>query len=71
MVEVAQQLVALRAEGERLASNQFRQGVILVSEQRKAGAEVYKAQADMLQANLAYVLARVELDRTIGVVSQF
>ena len=71
MVEVAQQLVALRTEGERLASNQFRQGVILVSEQRKAGAEVYKAQADMLQANLAYVLARVELDRTIGVVSQF
>ena len=71
MVEVAQQLVALRTEGERLASNQFRQGVILVSERRKAGAEAYKAQADMLQANLAYVLARVELDRTIGVVSQF
>jgi outer membrane protein len=71
MVEVAQQLVTLRAEGERLASNQFRQGVVLVSQQRKAGAEVYKAQADLLQANLAYVLARAELDRTIGVVSQF
>jgi len=71
MVGVAQQLVALRAEGERLASNQFHQGVVLVSERRKAGAEVYKAQADLLQANLAYLLARVELDRTIGVVSQF
>jgi outer membrane protein TolC len=71
MVEVAQQLVGLRAEGERLATNQFRQGVLLVSERRKAGAQVYKAQADMLQANLAYVLARAELDRTIGVVSQF
>ena len=71
MVEVAQQLVALRSEGERLASNQSQQGVMLVSERRKAGAEVYKAQADLLQANLAYVLARAELDRTIGVVSQF
>jgi len=71
MVEVAQQLVTLRTEGERLASNQFRQGVVLVSQRQKAGAEVYKAQADLLQASLAYVLARVELDRTIGVVSQF
>ena len=71
MVEVAQQLVALRSEGERLASNQSQHGLVLVSERRKAGAEVYKAQADLLQANLAYVLARAELDRTIGVVSQF
>jgi outer membrane protein TolC len=71
MVEVAHQVVALRAEGERLASNQFRQGVVLVSQRRKAGAEVYTAQADLLQANLAYVLARAELDRTIGVVSQY
>ena len=71
MVEVAEQLVALRNEGERLASNQFHQGVVLVSERRKAGAEAYKAQADLLQANLAYVLARAELDRTIGIVSQF
>jgi len=71
MVDVSQQLVALRAEGERLASNQSQHGVVLVSERRKAGAEVYKAQADLLQANLAYLLARVELDRTIGVVSQF
>jgi hypothetical protein len=68
---IAQQLVALRTEGERLTSNQFRQGVVLVSEGRRAGAETYNAQADLLQANLAYVLARTELDRTIGIVSQF
>jgi outer membrane protein TolC len=71
MVKVAQQMVELRAESERLASNQFRHGVVLVSERRKAGAEAYKAQADLLQANLAYVLAHAELDRTIGVASQF
>jgi outer membrane protein TolC len=71
MVEVAQETVKLRTEGERLASNQLQQGVVLVSDRRKANAEVYKAQAEFLQANLAYVLARAELDRTIGVVSQF
>jgi outer membrane protein len=71
MIEVAEQLVELRTEGERLASEHLQHGVVLVSERRKAGAEAYKAQADLLQANLAYVLARAELDRTIGVVSQF
>ena len=71
MVEVAQELLDVRTEGERLASNQVQQGAVLVSERSKAGAEVYKAQAELLQANLAYVLARAELDRTIGVVSQF
>ena len=71
MVEVARQVVDLRTESERLASNQVQQGVVLVSEQRKASSEEYRAQADLLQASLAYVLARVELDRTIGVVSQF
>jgi outer membrane protein TolC len=71
MVEVAQQVVALRTEGERLASNQVKQGIVLVSEQRKASSEAYKARADLLQASLVYVLARAELDQTMGVVSQF
>jgi outer membrane protein TolC len=71
MVEVAQQLVTLRTEGERLASNQLQQGATLISERRKASAESYQAHADLLQASLAYVLTRAELDRTIGVDSQF
>ncbi len=71
MVEVAQQVVALRTEGERLASNQVEHGVVLVSEQRKASSQVYEAQAGLLEASLAYVEARAELDQTIGVVSQF
>jgi len=71
MVEVAQQVVDVRTEGERLASNQVQQGVVLISERRKAGAEVYKAKADLLQANLAYVLARAELDQVMGAVSSF
>jgi outer membrane protein TolC len=71
MVEVARQLVALRTESDRLALNQLQQGVVLVSQRRKARADAYKAQADFLQANLAYLLTRAELDRTMGVVSQF
>jgi outer membrane protein TolC len=71
MVEVAQQLVVLRTEGERLASNQLQQGATLVSERRKASADAYQAHAELLQASLAYVLTRAELDRTIGVDSQF
>jgi outer membrane protein TolC len=71
MVEVGQQVVDLRTESERLASNQLKQGVVLISDRRKASAEVYQAKADLLQANLAYVLARAELDRVVGVVSSF
>jgi outer membrane protein len=71
MVEVAQQVVDLRTESDRVTSNQFKQGVVLVSDRRKASAEVYRAKADFLQSNLAYVLARAELDQVMGVVSSF
>ena len=46
MVEVANQVVKLRQEGERLARNQLTQGVVLVSERRQGTAATYKAQAD-------------------------
>ena len=42
MVEVAEQVVDLRTESERLTSNQVQRGVVLVSERREANAEVYK-----------------------------
>jgi outer membrane protein TolC len=71
MVEVAQQVVDLRTESDRLSSNQLKQGVVLVSDRRKASAAVYQAKAGLLQADLAYVLSRAELDRVIGVVSSF
>src|SRR5260370_14456416 len=52
MVQVANQVVQLRHESERLAENQRNQGVILVSDRRQATAASYQAQADFLQANL-------------------
>jgi outer membrane protein TolC len=66
MVNVAVQVAKLREESERLSRNQQQQGLILVSDVRHASAANYKAKADLLQANLAYLLAWAELQRTIG-----
>jgi outer membrane protein TolC len=66
MLQVAAQVVKLRAEGERLAENQLTQGLVLASARRQASAASYKAQADLLQAQLAHMLARAELVQTIG-----
>jgi outer membrane protein TolC len=66
MVNVAAQAAKLREESERLANNQQQQGVILISDVRHATAANYKAKADLLQANLGYLLAWAELERTIG-----
>jgi outer membrane protein TolC len=66
LVEVAQQVVKLRQESERLAENQLTQGEVLVSERRQASAAAYKAQADFLQARLGYLLAWAELQQAAG-----
>jgi outer membrane protein TolC len=66
MLEVATEVVRLRDESERLAENQLAQGVVLVSARRQASAASYKAQADMLQAQLQYLLAGAELEQAAG-----
>jgi outer membrane protein TolC len=66
MLQVADEVVKLREESERLAENQLAQGQVLVSNRRQASAASYKAQADMLQAQLAYLLAGAELEEVTG-----
>lgn len=66
LVQVATQVVTLRQESERLAENQLTNGVILASDRRQATAATYKAEAEMLQANLGYLLAWAELEQTVG-----
>jgi len=66
MLEVASEVVRLRKESERVAENQLKEGVMLVSKRRQASAASYEAQADLLQAQLAYSLAQAELQQTIG-----
>jgi outer membrane protein TolC len=66
MLQVATEVVRLREEGERLAENQMAQGIVLVSARRQASAASDKAQADLLQAQLAYLLAGAELEEAVG-----
>jgi outer membrane protein TolC len=66
LVQVANEVVKLRQESERLAQNQLTQGVVLVSERRQATAATYKAEADYLQASLGYLLAWAELEQAVG-----
>jgi len=66
MVNVATQVAQLRQESERLATNQATQGVVLISDVRHATAANYEAKAELLQANLGYLLAWAELERTVG-----
>jgi outer membrane protein TolC len=66
MLQVATEVVRLREEGERLAENQMVQGVVLVSTRRQASAASYKAQADLLQAQLGYLIAGAELEQMAG-----
>jgi outer membrane protein TolC len=66
LVQVRNQVVKLRQESERVAGNQLTQGVVLVSERRQATAATYKAEADLLQANLGYLLAWAELEQAVG-----
>jgi len=66
MLEVAAQVVKLRSESERITQNQLINGAALASARRQASAASYKAQADQLQAQMAYMLAQAELEQTIG-----
>ena len=66
MLEVASEVVRLRTESERVAENQLKEGIVLVSQRRQAAAANYKAQADLLQAHLTYMLAQAELQQTLG-----
>ena len=67
LVEVATQVAKLRQESARLAENQLAQGAVLISDRRQATAATYKAQADLLQANLGYLLAWAELQEAVGI----
>jgi len=66
LVAVAEQVVALRRENERLSKNQVTEGVVTVANTLEASSATYKSQVDLLQANLNYMLAWAELKQTVG-----
>jgi outer membrane protein TolC len=66
LVAVADKVVALRRESERLSKNQVTEGVVTAANNLEAISATYKSQVDLLQANLNYMLAWAQLKQTIG-----
>jgi outer membrane protein TolC len=66
MVEVKREYLAARQESARLAEDQFKQGITLASQRDASRAQATKAKAGLLDASLAYLLARDDLTRTLG-----
>lgn len=69
MIEVAEQGLAARREVARLTGDQFDVGVIVKASYQESGAKLAKAEADLLQAELGYRLAKAELDRALGLTA--
>jgi outer membrane protein TolC len=65
-IEVRKAYLAARQEGARLSEDQFKQGVTLASQRDGSRAQAMKARAGLLDASLAYLLARDDLTRTLG-----
>jgi len=66
MVEVRKEYLAARQENARLSEDQFKQGITLASQRDASRAQAMKARAGLLDASLAYLLARDDLDRVLG-----
>jgi outer membrane protein TolC len=66
MVEVKREYLAARQQSARLAEDQFKQGITLASQRDGSRAQAMKAKAGLLDASLAYLLARDDLTRTLG-----
>jgi outer membrane protein TolC len=68
-IEVRKAYLAARQEGARLSEDQFKQGVTLASQRDGSRAQAMKARSGLLDASLAYLLARDDLNRTLGVTA--
>lgn len=66
MVEVKKEYLAARQESTRLSEDQFKHGITLASQRDASRAQAVKARAGLLDASLAYLLARDDLNRTLG-----
>jgi outer membrane protein TolC len=66
LVEVRREYLAARQENSRLSEDQFKQGITLASQRDASRAQAMKARAGLLDASLAYLLARDDLDRALG-----
>lgn len=70
MVSVSEELVAVRTESQRVASQQLREGAALQSDLDAATAHELDAKTSLLQSQLEYIQATDELTEAIGLTPQ-
>jgi outer membrane protein TolC len=70
MVQVSQELYALRAESSRVFAQQLQKGETLQSQLQNAVAQEFDAKTVLLQSQLDYIQARDEVTEAIGLTPQ-
>lgn len=66
MVNVSEELLALRTESSRVATQQLQKGTALSSQADSALAQEYEAKTQLLQSQLNYIQASDELRQAMG-----
>jgi outer membrane protein TolC len=70
MVQVSQELYALRAESSRVFTQQLQKGEALQSQVQNAVAQEYDAKTSLLQSQLDYIQARDEVTQAMGLTPE-
>ena len=66
MVDVSQELLALRSESSRVTAQRLQKGEALPSQADHAVAQEFDAKTSLLQSQLDYIQARDEMTRAMG-----
>jgi outer membrane protein TolC len=70
MVQVSEELYALRAESSRVSAQQLQKGEALESQAQNAVAQEFDAKTVLLQSQLDYVQARDEVTEAMGLTPE-
>jgi outer membrane protein TolC len=70
MVQVSEELYALRAESSRVSAQQLQRGEALQSQAQNAVAQEFDAKTSLLQSQLDYIQARDEVTQAMGLTPE-
>jgi outer membrane protein TolC len=70
MVQVSEELYALRAESSRVSAQQLQKGEALQSQAQNAVAQEFDAKTSLLQSQLDYIQARDEVTEAMGITPE-
>lgn len=70
MVQVSEELYALRAESSRVSAQQLQKGEALQSQAQNAVAQEFDAKTTLLQSQLDYIQARDEVTQAMGLTPE-